>query len=667
MNRYRFYITALSSRVEVHPLNHWKTSLVDERQEGPRYRRRFNGTLTFTDNNGSDDFSLLYLIEAATPCERVILEIEEKDSGENTYHNYWTGHFSTSDGTFDLDRCTFEITPLPYDDYFLVDVNGDTQFNILDAGLDLVEVIAGDYTYDRNLWLMDVVEYLAGEVFGTVTLTSWFFQNENNPVLGGANQYRNLTIAQKSDIKRPTSSNPATVGMMSFNEMMDILKMYNVFWTFDGTTLRIEHYDFWEGEAGLDLRTNQLSSRQNKYSYLKDDMPKYEKFAFMEGGDGNYIEHTISYDSPCVDPKLTTEYRNNVTTDLSYIQTCMGDPELIANISDEGWVILGTFEDTGVNYVYYGTSYGSFMASYNYVNSWAQLIRSFFMHGRVLLSGYINGSAYDFISSRKTKQQEIKAVICYEDNYHPEDIITTELGETWLAGQKATVRQATIHPDGSVEFTLLYGEDKNEDVELPEKIKTIHCIIDESFTVIKSLLSEPNTVDTYYWVWFNDDADPSACQEVIIPAGTVYQEDLIIYPNPVVSVKFNVSHYSLDGWVFVYNDNDDVNHCDDGDCGDGGDPPPAIPAATTMIAASQLSTCAKVDVSWNASVGATYYKLFRSQDGAAFVLMDSVFGTSYEDFWAGIQDGSEFVYKVQACSGGGCSADSDTKTVITLC
>ena len=51
--RYRFYITALSSRIEVFPLNHWKTSLVDERDDGKvYYRRKFSGSLQFTDNNG---------------------------------------------------------------------------------------------------------------------------------------------------------------------------------------------------------------------------------------------------------------------------------------------------------------------------------------------------------------------------------------------------------------------------------------------------------------------------------------------------------------------------------------------------------------------------------------------------------------------------------------
>lgn len=660
--RYRFYITALSSRVEVFPLNHWKTSLVDERDDGKvYYRRKFSGSLQFTDNNGGDDFSLLYLIEVNSPCERLILEIEEKDSGADTYHNYWTGHFSTTDGSFDLDKCTFTVTPLPYDDYFELDVYGDEERNILDAGLSEVTVKTYEEDYTHNYFITDVIEYLLQAIVPGATLTSWFLQNAVNPVLGGTNQYQYLTIAQKSDIKRPDASNPATIGMLSFNQIMDFLRMYNLYWTFDGSELRIEHYDFWEGKAGLDLRTQQLSQRANKYSYLKDDMPKYEKFAFMEAGDGAYVEHTISYDSPCVNNTLTEEYRSDVTTDLSYIVACMADPDLVGNISDDGWVILASYYDGADYHVYYGIAYGSPFATYNFVNSWAYLLRAFFMHGRVLMSGYIQGVAYDFVSARKTKQQEIGAIVCYGDGYDPVDYITTELGETWFGGQKGYVKQATIHPDGKVEFTLLYGEDKNTEVELPERLKTIHCVTDGSYTTVTTYLSEPSLVDLYYWLWFNDDADPSACMEIEILAGTTYQVDNIIYANPVVSVKFNIS--DLIGWSFSWNDNAPVNTTTD--CGAA--VPPAVPAATTMIAASQLSNCAKVDVSWNASAGATYYKLYRSQDGGVFSFVDNIMGTSYEDFWAGLQDGSTFEYKVQCCSGGGCSADSDTKTVITLC
>jgi len=298
VNRFRFYITILSSRVEVHPLNHWKTSLVDERQEGPHYRRRFNGTLTFTDNNGSDDFSMLYLIETASPCERLILEIEEKDSAADTYHDYWEGHFSTTDGKFDLDKCTFEITPLPYDSYTQFDIYGDVKYNILSGVLLEVTTSTVDpvVSYTRNRWLMDVIEYLVHNIAPTATIESDIFTNVYNYASFETNYYTLLTIAQKSDIKRPTSTDKATIAMLSFNELMTMLRgMFNVYWTYDYDTdvFRLEHITYWYGEAGLDLRTQAMSQQQNKYNYDLSEMYRTEQWSFMEAADNNFTTHTI--------------------------------------------------------------------------------------------------------------------------------------------------------------------------------------------------------------------------------------------------------------------------------------------------------------------------------------------------------------------------------------
>ena len=154
--------------------------------------------------------------------------------------------------------------------------------------------------YKENYFITDVIEHLLQKFAPAATLTSFFLQNATNPVLGGVNQYQYLTIAQKSDIKRPNATNPATIGMMSLKRILEMLRMYNLFWTFDGSVLRIEHYDFWTSADGLDLRTQSLAQKSNKYSYLKDRMPKYEKFTFAESKDGNFTEHIISYSSPCV-------------------------------------------------------------------------------------------------------------------------------------------------------------------------------------------------------------------------------------------------------------------------------------------------------------------------------------------------------------------------------
>lgn len=664
MNRFRFYITALSSRIEVFPLNHWETALIDEREnDGIYYRRKFNGTLQFTDNNGGDDFSLFYLIEVNSPGEQLILEIEEKDSGANTYHEYWVGHFSTTDGEFDLDKCSFQITPKPYDDYRNFDLYGDKEYNIISEIPTTVTTHTNTQTYTRNRWLIDVIEFLVTEIEPAANVESWFFNNANNPVTTLPNQWNLLTIAQKSDIKRPTSSNPATVAMLSFNKLMDMLKMFNVRYRYDGTTFKIEHISYWNSIAGLDLRAQSISAKSNKYSYEKEDMPKYEKFSFMEANNLNFKEHTISYENNIVDPKSTTEYSFGVTTDIEYIEACVADSDLISNISDEGFVILANYIQGADYYVYYGVAFENPFACYNHVCSWSYLLRMFFMHDRVLLNGYINQSAVNFISAKKIKLQNINAIVCYDDNYDPSNYITTELGETYFGGQKGFVKTATISPDGQVAFQLLYGEEESDE-DLPAVPKIIHVVVDETSGKIYTYLSEQNIVDTYFWIWWNE----TTCQEIMIPAGTMYQEDDIDEEDPITNTKFNFSDISVSDWQLIYNDNVEWELCDDLDC--GGRVLPAPPAAPVAVQAMQEGNCELIDVFWNVSAGATYYEIYRKPD-AGMVDDYGYVGTEiynhYYDYAGGLEHGVTFSYKIKACNEAGCSGYSNVVSTTSEC
>ena len=434
---YRFFVTINSSQQEVHPLNFMKTSLVDSQEEGQIfYRRKFNGTLRFYNNerDGIDDFDLFYLVETVDPCTEIYFLIEQKDSGANTWHTYWEGYFSTTDGRFDLDNCTFEVTPNVYDDYKEFTDDGDKEYNILSGvPVTVTTTILRDgttYTYTRNRWLIDVIEYLAQQIVPAVTVTSNILTTVYNYVTDVTNKYDLLTIAQKSDIKRPTSSNPANIGMMSWNGLLDILKMMNLYYRYDGTTLRIEHISYWTAEAGLDLRTQKIAEKSNKYSYLKTDMPKFEKFSAMEASDDNFVTGVIEYINSCVNKDTspqTVEYANTITTDIEYIQDCMADPDLVSNISDEGWVIFANYESGGNYYVYFGLGYTGTSLKFNIPMSWSVLLRTFFLHDRPFSSGYINFYPVDFLSVRKTKPQSIKAVVCYEDDYDPNDYITTAL------------------------------------------------------------------------------------------------------------------------------------------------------------------------------------------------------------------------------------------------
>jgi len=192
---YRFYVTYPYSSVEteVFPLNFNSTSLIDEVETGRIFRRRkFNGTLMFGTNSWAEnehgvkinrkvDFDYFYDIEITEPCESIYLEITRDGD------TYWLGKFSTSDGEFDLDKCTFSVTPQVQDKYTAFDEEGDSQVNILQGALDfytttMSRMMSGgvvvDFVYTRNVLLIDAIEYLARQIDGAITIESDFLQKQ---------------------------------------------------------------------------------------------------------------------------------------------------------------------------------------------------------------------------------------------------------------------------------------------------------------------------------------------------------------------------------------------------------------------------------------------------------------------------------------------------------
>ena len=482
---YRFYLTVGSTVTEVFPLNFLETSLVDELEKDQIfYRRKFQGSLTFVNTNGDDDFDLLYFIEQTDPCSKLLFSIERSGVA------YWNGNFSTTDGKFDLDKCTFEITPLPDDDYApLLDV-ADAQYNILLVTPIITTRTITGWIYTRNRLLIDVIEYLAQQIRVGVTLSSSFFTDATNPATLADNDLLHLTIAQKSDIIRPSSSDAATQANLSWSGLMEILwAMFQIRWDYNSSTntINVEHISWWSRNPGLDIRPQQISKAGNKFSYLKEKMPKYENFAFMEALNQNFIASRIWYDSSCVDQNADSNTKDisiNVTTDLDYI---ISNPLEIAN---DGFVIL-------CNYMVGSDYYVRRSVKFNMPLSWASLHNKYFRHNRVLIEGYMNLNLETFWSAQKTKLQTTYAIVCPSDNYNPEDEITTELGELW--GVKGVVQRSELNPNGEMKLSILYGPPNNEQTPI-EDIKTVEVITapnnyDEGVNLFTAYLSIPADID----------------------------------------------------------------------------------------------------------------------------------------------------------------------------
>lgn len=510
---YTYYVTIGVVTTEVHPLGLLDTSLIDEQKDNQAfYRRRFSGVLTFCDLAGSADFTLLI---AADPCAKITFLIQRE------LVDYWEGYFSLSTGKIDRDKCTIEVNPLPDDVYEPIIINTDVQYNVLQY-TDEVTTRAlhgiSDVTYTRNRWLYDVIEYLADKIKTGVTLSSTFFTAATNPATLTANKLLYLTIAQKSDIIRPGASNGATELMMSWNSLMEILwGMFQVKWEYIAATdtINLEHISFFTKSAGLDLRTQEIAAGFNNYTYVKDKMPKYEKFSFMESFNTDFVGVAIYYDSKCVDQdesSNTKEVSVLVTTDLQYI---INSP---TEINDEGAVILCNEFYDGTYWVRISTGALSNESMLNNHLSWANLQNSYFRHNRVLISGTMNNLPITFWTAQKNMQQDTFAIVCPADSFDPADEITTELGETYLSSVKATVKTADLNPNGEMKLSLLYGPAANTNTGVTEsKGIYIEQTGDDTFVCT---LTEPApvgniTLDLYAIIY--DAVASEICSGVLTP------------------------------------------------------------------------------------------------------------------------------------------------------
>jgi fibronectin type 3 domain-containing protein len=86
---------------------------------------------------------------------------------------------------------------------------------------------------------------------------------------------------------------------------------------------------------------------------------------------------------------------------------------------------------------------------------------------------------------------------------------------------------------------------------------------------------------------------------------------------------------------------------------------PAPPLPPQNVQASDGTFSNRIRVTWSASVGASYYELYRSDvPGADFLRIAQLSTTSYDD--QGIVLGRTYYYKVKACNSYGCSDFSET-------
>lgn len=324
--------------------------------------------------------------------------------------------------------------------------------------------LTGATTQLRNGFRLEkVIDAFVNKFCSGLTVKSDFFQinPENlssiNYVTGAESKVRDIIIFQKSDVKRPTATAGATRAEWTFEKLMQTLKfMFNVDWRIDGNQMIIEHVSFFVKTGGLDLTTQKYSkyiAGKKQYTYKNDEIPAEERWVWKEQQPrGDFPGVPILYNSGCVTKgskdSIKTYTMEDVITDVEF---AMSNPSPDSTIvSDEGFVVTATRPD-GVNYSLI-TEDGIFSdPKPNNSLAMAQLHRDYHKYERPLKVGIMNNVETEFYSALPMKQgARITIPLCCEDNFNPDNLISTPLGE-------GTVDKATFNfKNSTLDLDLLY-------------------------------------------------------------------------------------------------------------------------------------------------------------------------------------------------------------------
>ncbi len=280
-----------------------------------------------------------------------------------------------------------------------------------------------------------------------------------NYVTGKSTQVDQIVLLQKSDAMYPSSTNPATIGEMTFKEMMHALYvMFRVLWDIDEDGyLRLEHWKYWSFPIGLDLHQQREVIEDIDFTHIVDTLPRVERAAWMEAFSRDFVGRDIVYSGPCIgSTDVNTQEKEwtpgKITTDIYFILT---DP---AAISKDGFAFLATkFDESQYNTILdEGAITGNYIA--NAPLSWANLQRDYWRWDRPYREGNMNGVDTVFDGHLPNRKQEGVgyAVCCDVHSFDPKDRVETKLGK--LLGKTGIVETAeyNIH-DRRMRMVLLYG------------------------------------------------------------------------------------------------------------------------------------------------------------------------------------------------------------------
>lgn len=475
----------ISTYTEVFPLGFFPEKFTYDQPEGQVFFvKLFAGELKFTNRPSESitDYTFFSQSELdsngliANSCVGFEYLIQRECNGE--YSDYYSAVFSTYDGEWDRENCTFTVQPKPDELYDCILTQ--TLVNVLGATPTVTTLYEYGSNPDLNFTntrkfssvLTTLIENTCPLIYGVI---SDFFQinpantSTYNYVSEESNPYTLMTIGAEKDIKSPIPSYLQTNVSITFLDFMnELAALFNVYFTIENKFIRIEHISYFEALTGLDLtqaRYDDYNTGKNKYKFLPT--PHTETF---EGSGRSLLQ--VTYDNTC---NLSNNRDAKITASLISTQVNLNEGAggsglfLFANTYDSGtgkYPVIGSLNDT----LFYSS-----------------LFLKFHRHNRAQSAGSLKtfdgADIYDeflIYSSKKNKlQAEINIPLCCEDEFNPEDKITTDLGQGLVYSAEFGIKSDTL------KLELKYGDANVVDI-VPSDIQGLDLWLDGSVGVTAS-------------------------------------------------------------------------------------------------------------------------------------------------------------------------------------
>ena len=283
---------------------------------------------------------------------------------------------------------------------------------------------------DRARLFTAAISLIIAEFSTINSYESLFFNGVTNPITGTVNRLNNIVIFQLSDM-RPTSD-AATLGMFSFKDVENWLRMFQCGWYIDEySNIKIEHRKYFDlglsysgATNGLDISSNQDVLNVKTISYTKD-LPQQESMEFAYSNNQDFVGLPIIYHGNIVNRRdgsnSSTLSFSNLSTDLTYI-TSNSDA-----IGKDGF-FMATVEINGLGELHVPQTNGAISSAliWNGFLSVANLHNDYWKWWRSISKGVMNGVLTDFTEKNNIIQEDL--IVAHCSDFNPYHTVITSYG-----------------------------------------------------------------------------------------------------------------------------------------------------------------------------------------------------------------------------------------------